>query len=597
MDQGTQFLNLLKDQIDIAHVPFSARGSRLLLYRERGQSLLLIKLAERLIYLDPHPEAYIRRRPFIHNLGFVDENGALLDFAVTTSPEELCFHTRLGDFRLAFQDNHTLAIGLPPGQSTGIKFHVHPEMWIEADSGGEIKSVRNFAYRTNGEVIRNKVLPTLEGYSVEFSVSAAESSTVTLRISSSFDLAHEPLPYSDILEESKDRWLKWFNLAPPVAEVYRQTYAYAWWVLGCNLLSPLGTLSVESTAPSKSTYIGIWLWDSAFHAIAYRHVNPALARDQIRAMLAHQLPNGMVPDAIHDEGIVTEIDHPIRGEVTKPPILAWASLKIHQSAPDLEFLKAIYNPFVRLNYWWFEFNDDDKDGLAQYNHPYSSGLDDSPLWDHGMPVESPDINTYLCIQMQALAEIAEALGLPEEAVDWKARADEIVQRMIEDFWDEEAGLFRTTYDKEPIPVVTPFGLIPLWSGALPEKINRRLIGHLKDPGEFWGEHVLPTVARNDPAYDPDTMWRGPVWANINYIFIEALKRVGEDELANELREKTLTMIMGQQGIFEYYNAETGVAPRKAGGMFSWTAAVFIDLAIQASRNLEDQKEHESDSLV
>jgi glycogen debranching enzyme len=359
-------------------------------------------------------------------------------------------------------------------------------------------------------------------------------------------------------------------------------------VLGSNLLSPLGTLSVESTAPSKSTYIGIWLWDSAFHAIAYRHVNPALARDQIRALLLHQLPNGMVPDAIHDEGIITEIDHPIRGEVTKPPILAWASLKIHQTAPDLDFLKVIYNPFVRLNYWWFEFNDDDKDGLAQYNHPYSSGLDDSPLWDHGMPVESPDINTYLCIQMQSLAEIAEALGLPEEAAEWRSRADDIVKRMIEDFWDEEAGLFRTTYDKKPIPVITPFSLIPLWSGALPEKINRRLIAHLKDPREFWGEYVIPTVARNDPSYDPDTMWRGPVWANINYIFIEALRRVGEDALAQELRDKTLKLIMGQQGIFEYYNAETGMAPARAGGMFSWTAAVFIDLAIQASVELEHQ---------
>lgn len=563
------------------------------MYQEPGKSLLLIKLAERLIYLDPNPEAYVRRRPFIHHLGFVDENGELLEFSVSTSPEELCFQTHLGKFRLAFQDNHTLAIGLPAGKSTGVKFHVHPEMWIESMSGGEIKSVRNFAYRTNGEVIRNKVLPSLEGYAVEFLVRAGEGSTITLRISSSFDLAHEPLPYSEILGEAKDRWLKWFDLAPPVAEVYRQTYAYAWWVLGCNLLSPSGRLSLESTAPSKSTYIGIWLWDSAFHAIAYRHINPALARDQIRAMLAHQLPNGMLPDAIHDEGVVTEIDHPIQGEVTKPPILAWAALKIHQLAPELDFLKEIYNPFVRLNYWWFEFNDDDKDGLAQYNHPYSSGLDDSPLWDHGMPVESPDLNTYLCIQMQALAEMSEAMGLPEEAATWRSRAEEIVQRMIEDFWDEEAGLFRTTYDKTPIPVITPFNLLPLWTGMLSEQMEQRLIAHLKNPREFWGEYVIPTVARNDPAYDPDTMWRGPVWANINYIFIEALQRAGEERLAKELREKTLNMIMNRQGIFEYYNAETGIAPGKAGGMFSWTAAVFVDLAIQASANIEHPQVYES----
>jgi glycogen debranching enzyme len=214
-----------------------------------------------------------------------------------------------------------------------------------------------------------------------------------------------------------------------------------------------------------------------------------------------------------------------------------------------------------------------------------------------MPVESPDINTYLCIQMQALAEIAEGLGLPEEAAEWRSRADETVQRMIEDFWDDEAGLFRTTYNKEPVPVITPFGLIPLWSGVLPEEIKHRLIAHLKDPSEFWGEYVIPTVARNDPSYDPGTMWRGPVWANINYIFIEALQRVGEESLARELREKTLKLIMDQQGIFEYYNAETGIAPAKAGGMFSWTAAVFIDLAIQASVDLEHEQKYESNPLV
>jgi hypothetical protein len=71
---------------------------------------------------------------------------------------------------------------------------------------------------------------TLEGYAVEFLVRAAEYSTITLRISSAIDLAHEPLSYSEILEESKDRWLKWFNLAPRVAGAYRQTFAYVWWV-------------------------------------------------------------------------------------------------------------------------------------------------------------------------------------------------------------------------------------------------------------------------------------------------------------------------------------------------------------------------------
>jgi glycogen debranching enzyme len=293
-----------------------------------------------------------------------------------------------------------------------------------------------------------------------------------------------------------------------------------------------------------------------------------------------------LPDAIYDEGIVSTIDHPISAEVTKPPILAWAALKLHETDPDLDFLEEIYVPLVRWNAWWFSMNDDDVDGLAQYNHPYSSGLDDSPLWDYGLPVESPDLNTYLCVQMGSLAMMAEALGMVEEGAMWRRRAAAIVQRMIKDFWDEEAGLFWALHHEQPIPVVTPFNLYPLWTGQLPEPIRDRLIAHLTDPNEFWGEYVMPTVARNDPHFDPETMWRGPVWLNINYFMIEALRQVGEPELAHTLLNKTLNLVVSQPSIYEYYNSNTGEPPGTAADIFGWTAAVFIDLAIQASREYE-----------
>jgi glycogen debranching enzyme len=168
-------------------------------------------------------------------------------------------------------------------------------------------------------------------------------------------------------------------------------------------------------------------------------------------------------------------------------------LKLHEADPDLEFLQEIYVPLMRLHAWWFGMNDDDADGLAQYNHPYSSGLDDSPLWDQGMPVESPDLNTYLCIQMGSLAVISELLGMEAESRKWRSRAAARVSRMIEDFWDEEAGLFWALKDDQPIRVITPFNLFPLWTGQLPAHIKTRLISHLTNTDEFWGEYVIPTM--------------------------------------------------------------------------------------------------------
>jgi len=544
-----------------------------------GQSRLSVKLAERLISLEPGLETYLKRLPFIRDLCLVDINGTALDFEVTTFAEMLEFQTSIGSFRLVFQDANTLTFGLPSKTTCGILFHVQTELYQMNSQGGELKHVRNLAHITNGTVIKNKVLTTEAGREIEFIVDANEDCSITLHISNDNNLSHQVIPFSEALANAEKRWQDWFERVPPVAEKYRQKYACAWWVMANNLINPLGHVQHEAMMPTKAFYLGVWLWDSALHAIAFRHVDPEMARNQLRTMLAHQLSDGMLPDAIFDEGVVSAIDHPISGKVTKPPIMAWAALKIHETDPNIDFLREIYPALVHCNDWWFDSN---KNELAQYTHPYSSGLDNSPLWDYGMPVKSPDINTYLNIKMNSLAKIADILGLHEEASEWHQRAEAHLQCMLKELWDEKAGIFNSLHNEQPIPVFTPFNLYPLWTGQLPKEINERLVEHLKNPDEFWGRYMIPTVARNDPAYSCDQMWRGPVWANINYFFVEALQKVGETELARELREKTLNMIMNQPGIHEYYNPETGEPPAASANMFGWTAAVFIELALQAT---------------
>jgi glycogen debranching enzyme len=542
-----------------------------------------LKLAERLTGLQPDIDAYRQRPPFVRDLCLVDKEGQPIDFEMVTYPHVLYFHTRLGAFGLVFMDRRTLAFGVPPQVTAGLRFHVSPQFWEETEQGGMFKAIRNLAYASNGEAVSNRIVPKEGGYIVEFVVRAGDDCAINLTIGDSMDLPHDVPPFSTSCAAAEARWHAWFSRVPPVDEQYRLTYAYAWWIMANNLISPQGKVAYEAMTPSKISYVGLWLWDSAMHALAYRHVDPELARNQIRAMLTCQLADGMLPDAVYDEAVIAEIDHPIRAEVTKPPIMAWAALKLHETDPNLDFLQEIYVPLVRWNAWWFSMNDDDVDGLAQYNHPYSSGLDDSPLWDYGMPVESPDLNTYLCVQMGSLADMAEALGMEAEGAMWRRRAEAIVRRMIEDFWDEGAGLFRALHDEQPVPVVTPFNLYPLWTGQLPDHIRDRLIGHLSSPEEFWGEVVIPTVARDDPHFDPETMWRGPVWVNINYFFIEALHQIGRHDLAHALQEKTLKLVMDQPDIYEYYNSASGEPAPTAASTFGWTAAVFIDLAIQASQ--------------
>lgn len=573
-------LELLNGQIDITRVPFSDRGSRLLVFQRPDESCLFVKLAERLIHVNPGLEDYLLRPAFIPALQLLDAHGSVLEYEVSASAEIIQFQTAIGQFSLVFQDAETLAFGLPAGATCGLRLQVQTELLVLNDQGGLLKHIRDLAYATDAKVLKNQVTILENGSLIEFIVEAGQDSVIQITISDKKGLIPLPLPFSQIRKNARERWQAWFEQVPPVAGCYQKKYAYAWWVMANNLVSPKGFVSYEAMMPTKAFYLGAWLWDSALHAIAFRHVDPLLAQNQLRLMLAHQLPDGMLPDAVFDEAVVSEIDHPIHARVTKPPILAWAAMKLHETRPDIDFLREIYPALVRWNAWWFDENDDDEDGLVQYTHPYSSGLDNSPLWDHGLPVESPDINTYLNLQMKALAVMADLLGRPDEAATWRQRAQVLTRRMIEDMWDEQKGVFVALHAEKPVPVLTPFNLYPLWTADLPENMAKRLVEHLENPEEFGGELMLPTVARSDPAYNPERMWAGPIWANINYFFVEALQKTGEFELASDLRKKTLNIIMQQPGMYEYYNSETGIPPGTAANMFGWTAAVFIELAIQ-----------------
>lgn len=568
------FLRTLRDRIDITKVPFSSRGSRLLIYRQQEADALCVKFAERLKTLETGLEAHRHRPPYIDDLMLLDEKGAPLSFKLTTYPHALFFETSIGVFKLILVASESIMIAVPDGRTAGIRMRVD----------GRYDTIKILHVHTHGGWVKQECRPG-EGETVhEYIIRAGESIALTITPGRPGEVTDDPPEaFSPALSRTERVWDEWFARVPAIAGTYREQYYYAWWVLANNFVSPLGNLKYEGLMPSKHQYIGVWNWDSAFHAIALRHADPGLARDQIRIMLEAQLPDGMIPDVVFDEGVVDEIDHPFKARVTKPPVLAWAALKIHEIEPDLPFLREIYPGLVRWNRWWFDERRSMLENLAAYHHPYSSGLDDSPLWDHGFPVVSPDLNTYLAIQMESLGVMADYLDLAKEAEFWRHRAHATVQRMLEVLYEENLGWFQALSGGKPIMELTPFNLLPLWTGTLPSEAEKRLIDHLIKPELFWGDFPLATVARNHASYQPSTMWRGPVWLNINYMFVEALARTAHRDLAVRLRSQTIDMVNDQDGIFEYYNADSGSAPASAAPMFGWSAALFIDLLIQQSR--------------
>lgn len=582
------FLDLLRDRINLSDIPFSERGSRLMVFRSgRG---LAVRLAERWFKVDQKLSGYRQRPPLLDAWTFTDGDGQALDLEPSTWPHRVDLATRAGLFSLVFVDPETLMLRLPPGRS-GLSFTANLDKSQTDRRGGILRLTgdirRNLAYTTNARLENNSVTALGNGsQSVRLTFDGGEGGRVLLlNITPRLGFnRYIPDPLQTV-DAAARRWHDWFAAAPPVAGRFQAQYYYAWWVMRAGLISTRFYTTREAMTPSKVHYVGVWQWDAYFHALAYRHVEPRLAQDQLRVMLDHQRDDGLIPDALHDEGVVTHLTFPVDADVTKPPLLGWAAWKLYELDGDREFLDEVYEPIVRWNNWWFEKNDLDGDGLCEYQHPFSSGLDDSPLWDGGMPVTAPDLNTYLCLQLEALSRIAEVLGQTADAARWAQQADALADRMLKHLWDPEAGLFWAQRGGQPIEILTPFSLFPLITGRLPAEITARLAAHLVDENEFWTRFPVPTVARSDPHYDPQTMWRGPAWANVNYLLVEGLERSGYPELARRLRVRSLEMLMGSGDLHEYYHPETGQSPPKAAPVFGWSAALYIEMAIRESQLL------------
>jgi len=127
---------------------------------------------------------------------------------------------------------------------------------------------------------------------------------------------------------------------------------------------------------------------------------------------------------------------------------------------------------------------------------------------------------------------------------------------------------------------TPFSLFPLLCGCLEKEKAERLVSHLFEEKEFWTEFPVPSVAADEPAFNPDQMWRGPAWVNVNYLLVEGLTRSGFPVEAQRLRKITLERLMNLPDFYEFYNPLTGEPGSKAAPIFGWSAALFIDLALQ-----------------
>ena len=86
--------------------------------------------------------------------------------------------------------------------------------------------------------------------------------------------------------------------------------------------------------------------------------------------------------------------------------------------------------------------------------------------------------------------------------------------------------------------------------------------HYFNENEFYGEYVIPTIARCDEAFKDQFYWRGRIWAPINFLVYEAIKdRTEISDVKTDLVEKSRALLMKEweehRHVHENYNALTG----------------------------------------
>jgi putative isomerase len=371
------------------------------------------------------------------------------------------------------------------------------------------------------------------------------------------------------VEQDYGRWLK---LMPEVPQDFGPGAELAAYVNWASVVDRSGFLDRPAMLMSKNWMAAVWSWDHCFNAMALSFKDPERAWQQYMLPFDNQQPQGALPDMT--TSTFNELNF------TKPPIHGWALawMMQHGGYTDGAHLAQIYLPLSRWTNWFFQYRDSNRDGLPEYNHGYDSGWDNSTVMLSGMPVETADLDSFLILQMDTLADMAGKLGKDADRQEWHSRSDELLKRMLATLWQKDHFVAIRSSDGAQIDSQSLLLYIPIILGKrLPPDVRNKLIQGLTEQGKFQTPHGFATEPLKSKYYTTDGYWRGPIWAPATMLLAEGLDSAGEHALAKKLREDFCRMAQ-QGGMYENFDAVTGDGLRDPA--YTWTSSVYLIFAHQ-----------------
>jgi hypothetical protein len=323
-------------------------------------------------------------------------------------------------------------------------------------------------------------------------------------------------------------------------------------------------------------------WDTFFAATLASIGDKELAYANALEILREETPQGFVPNYARAGGWKSS-------DRSEPPVGAITVLGLYRQFQDRWFLEDAYEPLMKWNRWWAAHRDmqgylawgsdggnepqnlDDGSRGTHQGAEFESGLDNSPMYDgtfynpetHLIELGDVGLMSMYVADCDALAEIADTLGKAEDAKELRGRGDRY-RAKLGTMWDEQAGMFlnRDLHTGKASTRLSPTNFYPMLAhAATAEQAKVMVEKHLKNPEEFWGEWVMPSIARNDPAFKDQDYWRGRIWGPMNYLVYLGLENYGEAKTRNEFAKKSYALFLKEwreKGhVHENYNAVLG----------------------------------------
>lgn len=377
--------------------------------------------------------------------------------------------------------------------------------------------------------------------------------------------------YCELRESNQQAFSSWLARslsAPADLRAGRMLAAYICW--SC-LVPAEGKLNYPAMYMSHNWMTNIWSWDHCFNALALAQHQPELAWQQMALIFEQQAGSGRLPDFINDQFCYWRF--------SKPPVHGWTFSLLREFAPDFytsEKRWLVVNWLDKLSHYWLSHA---QSGLPYYDHGNDAGWDNSTIFLAGTPLQSPDLASFLILQMAEQASLYDSLDEAESAEYWRQRAEQLLQAMLQNLSDGERCFARHAQSGEIVSQGDSLiQFMPLLLGdSLPPALRQSLLRQLAEPGRFLSDYGYATEALNSPFYQEDGYWRGPIWAPVCLLLYQALQANQEFAAARELARK-FTSMAAVSGMAENFSATTGAGLRDRA--FTWTSSVYLYLAHQ-----------------